>query len=60
MLTQHVAVWMRMQNAKIQFVTAVRNTLILMERAKQVSLIIIVTETGIHSKSLLMNNCCIF
>ena len=40
MLTQQVAVWIRMQNAKNPFVTALRNTLLLMENAKQVSLTI--------------------
>ena len=46
-LTQQVAVWMRMQNAKIQSVTAVKNTLISKEHAKQVILIIVVPDTGI-------------
>ena len=44
MLTQQVAVWMRMQNVKTPFVTALWNTLILMEHAKRVSFTIDVTE----------------
>ena len=46
-----------MQNAKIQFVTAVKNTLISMEHAKQVSLIINVTDTEIDSDGLCMSRC---